>query len=93
MDNQGERYVEITDMSGGIQEKTTEFLRKANELDEAQNSRFDTIGGVKASGGYAEVGSDLTSTTSTSTSSSTTTTSTSTSSSTSSSTSTSTTTT
>ncbi len=83
LDQQGEQPTELSDLSGGIQEKTTEFLRKPNELDEAQNSRYDTIGGVKASSGYSEVGSDLTSTTSTSTSSSTTTTSTSTSSSTS----------
>ena len=91
MDREGEQQVEITDLSGGIQIKTTEFQNKPNELADAQNVRFNTIGGIKPSQGYTQQGSNLTSTTSTSTSSSTTTTSTSTSSSTSSSTSTSTT--
>ena len=83
MDQEGEKAIEITDMSGGIQEKTTEFLQKPNELNEAQNARYDTIGAIKPSEGYSQISSDLTSTTSTSTSSSTTVTTTSTSSSTS----------
>lgn len=91
MDREGEESKEIADMSGGVQNKTTEFLQQDNELDTAENARYDTIGGVKPSEGYTQTGSDLTSTTSTSTS--TTSTTTSTSSSTSSSTSTSTTTT
>lgn len=70
----------------GMQEKTTEFIREKEDIAYAQNTRYDVIGGLKKSEGYAQQGSDLTSTSSTSTSSSTTTTSTSTSSSTSSST-------
>ena len=87
-DREQEQFIEMSDFSGGIQEKTTTFLQKPSELDEAQNIRYDTIGGLKPSTGYSQQGSDLTSTTTTSTSTSTTTTSTSTSSSTSSSTST-----
>lgn len=78
-DQEGEQFVELNDLSGGPQQKSTEFLQKNNELDDAQNSRYDIIGGIKKSEGYTQQGDDLTSTTSTSTSSSTTTTSTSTS--------------
>lgn len=83
MERENEENKEIADLSGGIQVKTTEFLQQDNELDAAENARYDTIGGIKPSEGYTQLGEDLTSTTSTSTSSSTTTTSTSTSSSTS----------
>lgn len=82
-DREQEKFTTLSDLSGGVQSKTTEFLQKANEQEDAQNARYDTTGGIKRSLGYAKIGSDLTSTTSTSTSSSTTTTSTSTSSSTS----------
>jgi hypothetical protein len=85
-----EQVKDVEDLSGGMQEKSTEELRKDNELTYAYNTRYDTIGGLKKSLGYTQQGSDLTSTTSTSTSSSTTTTSTSTSTSTTTSTSTST---
>lgn len=78
-DIEQEEYIEITDLSGGVQDKTTEYLQKQNELDRAINSRYDTIGGVKKSEGYTQQGAILTTTSSTSTSSSTTTTSTSTS--------------
>lgn len=89
---EGEKTFDIDDIaSGGMQEKTTEFLRRPNQLKTAYNVRYDTIGAVKKAPGYTQISNDLTSTTSTSTSTSTTTTSTS--SSTSSSTSTSTTTT
>lgn len=77
MDREGEEFVEQDDFSKGIQQKTTEFLQDSNELNDAQNVRYDTIGGIKPAGGYTQTGNDLTSTTSTSTSSSTTTTSTS----------------
>jgi hypothetical protein len=87
-DREKEQFVDIADLSGGVQSKTTEFLQKQNEQEDAQNTRYDSVGGIKRSLGYEQIGSDLTSTTSTSTSSSTTTTSTSSSSSTSSSTST-----
>lgn len=87
-DQENEKKLPIMDLSGGIQEKTTEYLQKPNELDEAQNCRYDTIGGIKKAKGYAQQGDDLTSTTSTSTTTSTTTTSTSSSTSTSTSTST-----
>jgi hypothetical protein len=87
-DLEGEQYVEINDLSKGLQDKTTEFLQQPGELNEAINARYDTIGSVKKGQGYFQVGNNLTSTTTTSTSTSTTTTSTSTSSSTSSSTST-----
>lgn len=82
-DREDEQIVEQDDFSGGIQQKTTEFLQGNNELNDAENVRYDTIGGVKPAEGYTQAGNDLTSTTSTSSSTSTTTTSTSTSSSTS----------
>lgn len=78
------------DFSRGMQEKSSRFLRLPNELDYAQNARFDQIGGISFAFGFGQPNNDLTSTTSTSTSSSTTTTSTSTSTSTSTTTSTST---
>jgi len=87
-EREGEQSTSLIDFSGGPQQKTTEFLQKNNELNDAQNVRFDKIGGLQPSVGYTQQGDDLTSTTSTSTSSSTTTTSTSSSSSTSTSTST-----
>ena len=77
MDRQDEQLTSIQDLSGGMQEKTTEFLQRDNELSAANNSRYQTLGGVSKSEGYTQIGADLTSTTSTSTSSSTTTTSTS----------------
>lgn len=83
-----EQISSLIDLSGGVQQKTTEFIQKSNELNDGQNIRYDKIGGIKPSQGYTQQGSALTSTTSTSTSSSTTTTSTSSSSSTSTSTST-----
>lgn len=86
-----EQVFEIDDLSGGMQVTTTPFQKKENELDYAENADYGEVGGVGKALGYAQSGSDLTSTTSTSTSTSTTTTSTSTSSSTSTSTSTSTT--
>lgn len=77
MDRDNEEIYEARDLSGGIQNKTTEFLQHSNELDAAENARYTSIGGVSPSEGYQQVGTDLTSTTSTSTSTSTTTTSTS----------------
>ena len=74
---------EINDVSGGVQRKTSRFLAKETEVDNAENVTFDEIGGFGKKLGYTQSGSDLTSTTSTSTSTSTTSTSTSTSSSTS----------
>lgn len=79
MEREDEKFVEISDMSKGAQNKTTEFLQDNNELTDAQNSRYDTIGGVKPAEGFTQTSTDLTSTTSTSSSTSTTTTSTSTS--------------
>lgn len=85
MDNQvktdleNEQIIEISDLSKGLQDKTTEFLQQPGELNEAINARYDTIGSVKKGMGYTQVGQELTSTSSTSTSTSTTTTSTSTS--------------
>lgn len=79
MDRENEKFVELDDLSGGAQNRTTEFLQQNNELSDAQNARYDTVGGVKPAEGYEQVGNDATSTTSTSTSTSTTTTSTSTS--------------
>lgn len=90
-EREGEQYLENKDFSGGIQQKTTEFLQQPNELNDAQNSRYNTIGAIKPSEGYGQIGNNLTSSITTSTSTSTTSTSTSTSSSTTTSTSTSTT--
>lgn len=86
-----EQKFDIIDVSGGVQRKTSRFLQKDNQVNNAENVSFDEIGGFGKKLGYTQQGNDVTSTTSTSTSTSTTTTSTS--SSTSSSTSTSTTTT
>lgn len=83
-----EKPYEISDLSGGMQDASTEILRKENQLEYAENADYGVVGGVGKAFGYAQRASDLTSTTSTSTSTSTTTTSTSTSSSTSTSTST-----
>jgi len=83
METENEETKELADFSGGVQNKTTEFLQQDNELDTAENARYDTIGGVKPSEGYTQTGGDLTSSSSTSTSTTSTSTSTSTSSSTS----------
>jgi len=83
-----ERAFVIDDLSGGQQNASTSFQKRGNELERAENADFGEVGGIGKALGYAQSGSDLTSTTSTSSSTSTTTTSTSTSSSTSSSTST-----
>lgn len=80
-DREGEQSTSLIDFSGGPQQKTTEFIQKANELNDAQNVRYDKIGGIKPTEGYSQQGNALTSTTSTSSSTSTTSTSTSTSSS------------
>jgi len=79
LDREDEKFVEYDDFSKGSQNKTTEFLQNNNELTDAQNARYDTIGGVKPAEGFTQTSVDLTSTTSTSSSTSTTTTSTSTS--------------
>ena len=68
----------IDDLSGGVQTKTTTFLNRANELQESLNVITSKLGGISKRPGYAQKGSDLTSTTTTSTSTSTTSTSTST---------------
>ena len=81
MDIEKESSIEVDDLSGATQVKTTEYHRKKNQLELGINNRYDTVGGVKKGKGYDQTGSDLTSTTTTSTSTSTTTTSTSTSSS------------
>ena len=78
----------VTDFSSGIQRKSSRFLQKENQVNNAENVTFDEVGGFGPRTGYSQEGSDLTSTTSTSTSTSTTSTSTTTSSSTSTSTST-----
>ena len=81
----------IDDLSGGLQTKTTYFLNRKNELQDALNVVTTKLGGISKRPGYTQKGDDLTSTTTTSTSTSTTTTSTSTTTTTSTSTSTSTT--
>ena len=88
MSEANDQKFELTDLSGGVQRKSSRFLQRENEWNVAENASFDEVGGVGKKLGYSQEGTDLTSTTSTSTSSSTTTTSTSTSSSTSTSTST-----
>lgn len=77
MDRDDEKYFDVDDLSAGAQNRTTEFLQENNQLNDAQNARYDVIGGISPSEGFQQVGQDLTSTTSTSTSTSTTTTSTS----------------
>lgn len=68
----------ISDLSGGVQRKTSRFQQKDNQVDVAENISFEELGGFGKKTGYTQEGSDLTSTTSTSTSSSTTSTSSST---------------
>jgi hypothetical protein len=77
-DYEREQFVEIPALRS-MQDKSTEFIKRDGELNYAQNTRYDVIGAVRKSGGYEQIGNDLTSTSSTSTSTSTTTTSTSTS--------------
>lgn len=88
MPDNDEQKLDIEDVSGGIQRKTSRFLQRDNEVITAENISFEEIGGFGKKLGYTKQNNDLTSTTSTSTSTSTTTTSTSSSTSTSTSTST-----
>lgn len=67
------------DNLGAIQRKTSRFQSREEDAWLTQNVDTTEIGSVKKKEGYAQRGSDLTSTTSTSSSTSTTTTSTSTS--------------
>ena len=67
-----ELIYEIAGFSG-MQIKTSRFLRDKGELELAQNAQYDEIGSVGKRLGYAQRGSDLTSTTSTSSSTTTTT--------------------
>jgi len=78
-----EKRLQIFDFSGGVQTKTTKFLRRVSEVEHAVNVDLETIGGISKRKGYTQKGPTFTSTTTsttttTSTSSSTTTTSTST---------------
>lgn len=86
-ENEDQKF-EVEDLSGGIQRKTSRFLQRSNEVNNAENISFEEIGGFGKKLGYTQQNNDLTSTTSTSSSTSTTTTSTSSSTSTSTSTST-----
>jgi len=56
-----------------MQVKTSRFVRGKGNLDLVQNGQYDEIGSIGKKLGYAQRGSQLTSTTSTSSSSSTTT--------------------
>ena len=69
----------LDDFSGAVQTTPSRFLRRENELEGSLNARFKNVGAVGIREGYAQEGSDLTSTTTTATSTSTTTTTTSTS--------------
>ena len=82
-----ETFYMIPDFSGQVQRKTTDELRKDNEVELSVNGSFKRIGGIEKIKGYEQLGNTITSTTSTSTSTSSTSSSTSTSTSTSSSTS------
>lgn len=85
MTDTNEKDYEVTDLSGGVQRKSTKFTQKSNQVDLAVNTSFRRIGGIEKIKGTSRLGNTIT----TSSTSSTTSTSTSTSSSTSSSTSTS----
>lgn len=65
-----EQPLEIQDLSGGIQRKTTKFLQSTNQVNLAVNADFSRLGGVQKIAGYEQVGNAVT-TTSTSTTSST----------------------
>ena len=67
------------DFSGAIQRKSSRFLQRDNQVNNAENITFDEVGGFGPRTGYSQEESDLTSSTTTSTSTSTTSTSTSTS--------------
>lgn len=81
-----EKPVQLFDMSGGVQRKSTDFMAVKNQVELSINAKFDRTGGVEKILGHDRVGNTITTS---STSSTTTSTSTSTSSSTSTSTSTS----
>lgn len=85
--NIDEKIIDIDNLSGAIQRKSTNFQVASGEVSLAINATFERIGGVEKIKGYEQLGVAITTTTSTSTSTSTTTSSTSTSTSTSSSTS------
>lgn len=73
-----EKIFSIDNFSGGIQRKTSKFLRKDNEVELAINADFSRIGAVQKVKGYAQKGDDvptpaLATTTSSTTSTSTTT--------------------
>ena len=83
-----EKILPIKDWSGGIQRKSSKFLKQENEVDLAINVDFSRIGAVQKVKGYSQKGNDVPagwvtgdSTTSTGSSSTSTSTSTSTSSS------------
>lgn len=88
MAEENEKKLDIEDLGGGVQRKTSRFLMRDNESWGAENVSFDNPGAISKKLGYTAQATNLVSASSTSTSTSTTTTSTSTSSSTSTSTST-----
>jgi len=69
----------ISDFSGGVQNTTSRFLRKSNQVDLAINADFRRTGGVGSRKGYTVKGGSISTTTSTSTTTTTTSTSSSTS--------------
>lgn len=66
-----ESVLEVTDLSGAVQRKTTIFMSSDNQVGLAINSDFSRVGGVQKTKGYERLGNTIT-TTSTSTTSSTT---------------------
>lgn len=84
-----EKAVQLFDMSGAVQRKSTDFMVVKNQVELSINAKFDRTGGVEKILGHDRVGNTIT-TSSTSSTTSSTSSSTSTSTSTSSSTSTST---
>lgn len=86
--NLTEKNKDLKDVSGGVQTKTTQFLRKDNQVESATNVSFGPIGGIEKIEGYSQLGNTITTSSTSSSTTSSTSTSTSTSSTTSTSTST-----
>lgn len=72
----GEKPYQVYDLSGGIQRKSTKFVKKANQVDLSVNASFGRIGGVEKIKGIDRLGNTITTTSSSTTSTTTSTTST-----------------
>jgi hypothetical protein len=74
--NINEKAYQVYSLDGGIQRKSTRFVKKANQVDLAVNADFSRIGGVQKIKGYDRFGNTITTSSSSSTSTTTSTTTT-----------------